>query len=98
MKDVHHFDINATITGQGSTILMDGQRLKCVRSISLDVGVDKLTTITLEVIGTAKLTGDAQVWVKNADEDEKPAEDDAEKVDLTPLLAPPATADAGADQ
>ena len=67
MEDVHHFDIDVKLTGQGSTILMDGKPLRCVRAICVDVGVDKLSTVTIEVVGTAKLQGDAQFWIVDAD-------------------------------
>lgn len=90
MEDVHHFDIDVKLTGQGSTVLMDGQPLRCVRSVCVKVGIDQLSTVTLEVIGTGKITGDAQVWIKPPDEEK---DEDVHPVGAAALPAPDQTAE-----
>ena len=63
VQDTHHFDINMTLTGMGTSILMDGKPVTGVRSFRIDCGVDRVSTITLEVNCTTNLTGNGQVWI-----------------------------------
>jgi hypothetical protein len=63
MEDVHHFDVDVALAGVGTTIMLDGRPLCGVRSIKVESGVDQVSKITLEIIGTAKLTGDGAVYV-----------------------------------
>lgn len=67
MEDAHHFEINAKLAGLGSTVSMDGNLLKNVRSVKLSVACDEITAITLEIIGTARVHGQGQVWIVDAD-------------------------------
>ena len=66
MTDVHHFEINVALIGDRTTILMDGRPVVGVRSVCVNVGVDEISKITLEIVGTASVTGDAQVWIKDS--------------------------------
>ena len=66
MTDVHHFDIDVALIGDRTKILMDGRPIVGVRSICVNVGMNDISKITLEIVGTASITGDAQVWIKDA--------------------------------
>lgn len=65
MEDVNHFDIDMKVNGFDTTILMNGKLLAGVRSFKIECGADQISRVTLEIIGTAKLTGEGQVWVKD---------------------------------
>ena len=67
MEDAHYFEVDAKLAGLGSTVKMDGVPLKNVRSFKVSTGCDEITTITLEIVGTARVHGQGQVWIVDAD-------------------------------
>lgn len=66
MTDVHHFDIDVALIGNRTKILMDGRPIIGVRSVCVNVDANEISKITLEIVGTASVTGDAQVWIKDS--------------------------------
>jgi hypothetical protein len=90
VEDVHHFDIDMTLAGDGTTVIMDGKRLTGVRSFRIDCGIDQVSRITLEILGTANLAGDGQVWVK------PPTDEMAERIEAAEIRAEEAEARAEA--
>lgn len=67
MEDAHHFEVDAKLAGLGSVVKLDGMPLKNVRSFKVSTAYDEITTITLEIVGTARCHGQGQVWIVDAD-------------------------------
>ena len=53
------------LKGVGTVIKMDGRTLNGIRSLKVCVGLDSLSTVTLEFAATATVTGEGQVWVRD---------------------------------
>ena len=61
MMDVHEFEINASATGMGSSVKIDGEEIENIRALNLDVEVDYLTTLNLELLVPGKVTGEGKI-------------------------------------
>lgn len=53
------------LKGVGTVIKMDGRTLNGIRSLKVCVGLDTLSTVTLEFAATATVSGEGQVWVRD---------------------------------
>ena len=62
--ETHEFEINATATGMGSSIKIDGKEINNIRAFNLDTGVDWLTTLSLEIVIPGEVTGEGKIVYK----------------------------------
>lgn len=53
------------LKGVGTVTKMDGRTLHGIRSVKVCIGLDSLSTVTLEFAATATISGEAQVWVRD---------------------------------
>lgn len=59
-KKFHHLTLKTGPSLFGATVLLDGEPMKGVRSININSGIDRRTSVTIEMIASveADITGD----------------------------------------
>ena len=65
--EAHKVKINGTLTGLGTEIFIDGQKLKNVRSIEYKVSTEQATEVTIDIMADSEIEAEALVKMYSSD-------------------------------